>query len=225
MTERFLQLPHSILGTRPRTNFARRAVAIGTRAHLSVYHRLRIDGRENLPAAGPIVLVANHASHADIVCLLATLPLSRLDHAYAVVKSDYFGAGFPRFAMAALMIRGVPFPRSVHRHSLAHCRSLLTNPNAVLVWFAEGTRSRTGQLAPFRDGIGALVAGTNTAVVPCALRGSFQAWPKGQPLPWPKPISLRIGLPRRYPYLPATRDTYHTIAADLHHTVRALLCS
>src|SRR5687768_5303317 len=49
----------------------RRGVALAVRGVLRSYNRLTIVGRENLPADGPFVLVANHSSHLDVLCLLA----------------------------------------------------------------------------------------------------------------------------------------------------------
>lgn len=226
MSERPLQLPRDFAAPLPPLALLRRAMALGTRAYLKAYHRLHIIGRDNIPARGPVILVANHASHVDVACLLAALPLNRLEHAYAAAAEDYFSAGFPRFAMNALMIKNLPFARGTHRRqSLTLCCDLLTNSDNVLIWFAEGTRTRNGEVNAFRHGIGALVAGTNISVVPCAIRGSFKAWPKGRYIPWPTHISLTVGTPRRYNHLRAHRDSYDTICNDLHHGVKGLLCT
>src|SRR5205814_769765 len=48
---------------------------------LRVYHRLTIVGRQNLPADHSFVLIANHASHLDTLCLLSALPIRRLHRA------------------------------------------------------------------------------------------------------------------------------------------------
>src|SRR5579872_7128261 len=56
----------------------RTLAALVMRAWLRLYHRLEIDGRENLPAEGSFVLAANHTSHLDTLCLLAALPLGKL---------------------------------------------------------------------------------------------------------------------------------------------------
>ena len=46
-------------------------ISLIVRAWLKVYHRFSIVGLENLPADGSFVLVANHASHLDTLCLQA----------------------------------------------------------------------------------------------------------------------------------------------------------
>ena len=45
-----------------------------TRGYLAAAHRMEVRGRENIPAAPPFVLVANHASHLDAVVLGGMLP-------------------------------------------------------------------------------------------------------------------------------------------------------
>lgn len=57
-------------------------VALIVRGWLRVYHRLRIVGSENLPAEGSFILVANHSSHLDTLCLLAALPLRKLHRTF-----------------------------------------------------------------------------------------------------------------------------------------------
>src|SRR5207248_1251992 len=68
----------------------RLAAALACRGGLRLYHRLAISGRENLPRDGSFVLVANHASHLDVLCLLAALPLARIHRAFPAAAQDYF---------------------------------------------------------------------------------------------------------------------------------------
>ena len=52
----------------------RSIAALAVRGWLRMYHRLRTEGRENLPVSGSFVMVANHSSHLDALCMLAALP-------------------------------------------------------------------------------------------------------------------------------------------------------
>jgi len=201
----------------------RSLAALIVRGWLKVYHRLEIHGRENLPAVGSYVLVANHASHLDTLCLLAALPLQKLHRAFPAAAQDYFFVSVPRLAVAAIVVNALPFGRqSQIRHSLELCRNLLENPGNVLILFPEGTRTPDGRLGEFRPGIGQLIAGSNIPVVPCHLEGAFTAWPKGRSIPSPRKLQLRIGSPRNYAELPAGRESATLISEDLRRAVAAL---
>src|SRR6185295_17345295 len=134
-----------------------------------------------LPREGSFIMVCNHASHLDALCLQSSLPLRKLHRAFPAAAQDYFFVSLPRAAVAAIFINAMPFARKVQmRQSLDLCRKLLANPGNILILFPEGTRSTTGELAEFRPGIGTLAAGVDVPVVPCALQGAFAAWPKGK---------------------------------------------
>src|SRR5437868_4285524 len=67
-----------------------------SRCWLRLYHGLSVIGRENLPTDRSFVLVANHASHLDTLCLLAALPFGKLHHAFPAAARDYFFVNAPR---------------------------------------------------------------------------------------------------------------------------------
>lgn len=195
------------------------------RAYLRTYHRLQIVGREHLPANGSFVIVANHASHLDALCLRAALPRAQLSHAYALAAQDYFFGNLRHFLPAVVFANAIPFERRARlRQSLGLCRQLLAGPESVLILFPEGTRSTTGELGAFRPGIGALVAGTNVPVVPCAIQGTFGAMPKGAWLPRPRAVRVVVGEARRYGECSSGREASNRIAEDLQGAVRELLC-
>ena len=201
----------------------RSLAALIVRGWLRVYHRFKIVGREHLPAEGSFVLVANHTSHLDTLCLLAALPLRKLHRAFPAAAQDYFFVGMPRLAAAAILVNALPFARQIHhRQSLELCRKLLEKPGNILILFPEGTRSTTGLIGDFRPGIGLLAAATSVPVVPCHLSGAFRAWPKGRWLPYPRAVRLRIGSPKIYSTLVPSRQTALQIAGELCEAVLAL---
>jgi 1-acyl-sn-glycerol-3-phosphate acyltransferase len=205
----------------------RSAAALSMRAWLSAYHRLRIDGIDQLPRGGQsFVMIANHASHLDALCLLAALPLGRLHQTFPVAAQDYFFDNLHRSALSAIFINAVPFSRANHiRQSLAMCRRLLERQGTVLILFPEGTRSATGELAVFRPGVGALVAGTGVPVVPCGLHGTSVAWPKHCRIPRPRALRLVIGSPRRFDEYDCHHQGAERIARELQESVKGLLCT
>jgi 1-acyl-sn-glycerol-3-phosphate acyltransferase len=201
----------------------RSLAALACRAWLRTYHRFRVVGRERLPANGSFVLVANHASHLDALCLLAALPLGQLHRAFPAAARDYFFISAPRTFVAAVIVNALPFERETSpRQSLAVCRGLLANPGNVLILFPEGSRSRTGRVGEFRPGVGMMLAGCDTPVFPCYIGGAHAAFPRGAWLPRPWAVSLTLGEPLRFADRPHGKDSAAQIARDLRAAVLAL---
>jgi 1-acyl-sn-glycerol-3-phosphate acyltransferase len=201
----------------------RSLVALIIRGLLRTYCRFEIVGEEHLRSNRSFVLVANHSSHLDAVCLLAGLPLRRLHRAFPAAAADYFFKSVPRTWIATVIVNALPFARQAHaRESLAICRELLSNTGNVLIIFPEGTRSPTGQIQEFKGGIGALVAGCDVAVLPCYLDGAAHAWPKGKRLPRPRKVRLIVGAPRNYADVVPDKSASLAIASELHSAVSEL---
>lgn len=199
---------------------ARSLAALLLRSWLRLYHRLEVIGRDELPKAGSFIMVANHSSHLDTLCLLAALPLSKLHRAFPAAAQDYFFRSTPRLALSAVVVNALPFGRQAHvRQSLDLCRQLLANAGNILVLFPEGTRTTTGRIGSFKPGIGLLVAGTDVPVVPCRLEGTFAAWPKGQWFARPKRVRLRIGQPRHFLDRSPSREVCDQISRELRQAI------
>src|SRR5437763_1030576 len=117
----------------------RAAGAIATRACLATYFGLRITGKENLPARGSFVIVSNHASHLDALCLLSALPLTKLHHAHPAAAADYFFQSPATGALSGVFMNALPFSRKGHvRQTLTACRNLLAEDGNILILFPEG---------------------------------------------------------------------------------------
>ena len=201
----------------------RSLAALIIRGLLRTYCRFEIIGEEHLRSNRSFVLVANHSSHLDTVCLLAGLPLRRLHRAFPAAAADYFFKSVPRTWLATVLVNALPFVRQTHaRHSLAICRQLLSNPGTVLIIFPEGTRSKNGELQEFKGGIGALIAGQDLPVLPCYLDGAFRAWPKGSRFPRPRKVRLIVGAPRNFASVVPDRSSSAAIAAELESAVQQL---
>ena len=201
----------------------RSLAAIVLRCWLRLYHRLTIAGRANLPTDRSFVLVANHASHLDTLCLLAALPMSRLHRAFPAAARDYFCASAPRALLATVIVNALPLERRfVPWKSLSLCAELLQSPGTVLILFPEGTRLGGPEPGEFKPGVALLAAGHDIPVVPCHLAGTQAALPKGRWCPRPRAVRLTIGAPRVYAHLPATRESARQICRELREAVMRL---
>ena len=197
--------------------------ALTVRAWLRLYHRFSVQGAEKLPQQGSFVLVANHSSHLDALCLLAALPLAKLHRAFPAAAADYFFQSVPRIWIAAIVVNALPFRREVNvRQSLALCDQLLSNHGNILIIFPEGTRSVSGELGKFKSGVGMLLAGRDVPVLPCYLHGAFKAWRKGQLFPRPARVTLRIGAPKSFAGRTRGKEAASAIAAELQQAVEEL---
>jgi len=201
----------------------RSVVAMLLRGWMRIYHRLHIDGRENLPDNGSFVLVCNHTSHLDTLCMLCSVPLRQIHRTFPAAAADYFFSSLPRSAVSAILINALPFDRKLKgAESLAVCSELLKNEGNVLILFPEGTRTTSGEMGRFRSGVGRLVVGTDLPVLPCHLEGGLRAWPKGKFFPRPAKLRLKIGPPRAYAHLDKSSSSVKKICHDLQEHVLKL---
>ncbi|MFT5121611.1 MAG: 1-acyl-sn-glycerol-3-phosphate acyltransferase [Candidatus Omnitrophota bacterium] len=193
------------------------------RGYLKLFHRLKINGRENLPAEPGFMLVSNHSSHLDTLALAAALPLRWNGHVFPVAAGDTFFNRPETAWFAAHFLNALPlWRRRTATHALADLRARLQAGAEVLILFPEGTRSRDGAMAPFKSGIGRLLAGTDVCVVPVKITGAFEAFPVDRKRPRPHPISLTIGAPISFPQLSDNHEGWNTIARELAAAVERL---
>jgi 1-acyl-sn-glycerol-3-phosphate acyltransferase len=194
--------------------------ALIIRGLLHVYNHFEIIGQQNLRTNRSLIIVANHCSHIDTLCLLAALPLRKLHRAFPVAASDYFFQSMPRLWAAAILVNALPFARQTRvRQSLSLCRELLANSGTILIIFPEGTRSMTGEVAECKSGIGALVAGRDVTVAPCFIDGSFRAWAKANDFRRPRRVRSVVGTPRNYCNRGTDKNDICAIAAELRDAV------
>ena len=192
------------------------------RAYLTVFHQLRVVGIEHVPAP-PFVMIANHSSHLDALTLAAALPWSAARHAFALAAGDTFFTSTPASVFAAYAVNALPVWRArTTAADLLGLRARLMEDGVVYILFPEGTRSRTGEIGPFKPGIAALVAGTAVPVVPCYLHGAAAAWPAGRTMPRPGRLQLRIGPPLNFSGAASDRAGGQAVADACREAVVAL---
>jgi 1-acyl-sn-glycerol-3-phosphate acyltransferase len=199
------------------------AWALGVRVYLRLWHRFEVEGREHLPAAPPFVLVGNHASHLDALLLTAPLPLRIRDRVFALAAGDVFFDKKLRAGFATTFINALPlWRRRSTGKALAELRERLVDEPCAYVIFPEGGRSRDGRMMKFKPGVGMILAGTDVPVIPCQLRGAFEACPAGTTLPRPRKIRLRVGEALRFVDVPNEREGWEKVTTTLQEAVQNL---
>ncbi|HEX2115685.1 MAG TPA: lysophospholipid acyltransferase family protein [Alphaproteobacteria bacterium] len=193
------------------------------RLYFGLWHRLRVEGAENLPREAPFIVIANHASHLDALALSIALPPRFADCIFPLAAGDTFFTGAGSSTFAAIALNALPiWRRKTRPEHLATLRGRLREQACIYILFPEGTRSRDGMMAAFKPGLGCLVAGTLVPVVPCHIDGAFAAFPPHARLPRARRIVIRVGAPLHFADQPNDRAGWHAIAAAAETAVRGL---
>lgn len=148
--------------------------------------RVRATGTEHIDPNGHYVFVSNHQSHLDIPSITASCP-ARLRY---VAKKSLFG--IPVFGQALTALGHIPVERGNRdqaRTSLERAVEPLRTRVSV-VFFAEGTRSETGELGRFKKGALVMAETAGVPVVPMAVSGTRAILPKGRVRFSPGPVGV-----------------------------------
>jgi long-chain acyl-CoA synthetase len=165
-------------------------------AHGALTTSFEVSGIDRLrKARPPVLLIANHSSHVDTLSIIRALPPELRRKTAIAAASDYFYANPVVGGLSSLVLNTFPFSRAgAVRDSFERCGMLVDQGWSVLV-YPEGTRSPTGALLPFKNGIGLLARGLRLPVVPIAVTGGRDILPKNARLPRRAPVSVRFGDP------------------------------
>lgn len=138
-----------------------------TICRLILLARIQVDGRENIPASGPYIVVLNHCSTVDTPVLLLSFPTQRWRF-FAVEKWKKHPIFGPLMAwLGAIYIA----PHDVERQQL---RAALDAVEEGIVFglAPEGTRSRNGQLMAGKEGAAYLAARSGVPILPVGLENT-----------------------------------------------------
>ncbi len=147
----------------------------------------RTRGVEHVPAAGGVLLAANHASYADIPLLGCAVRL----------RLFYLGRAtlFPSPLVGRILraLGWIPLkPERWDRKAFQSVVELLKAGKAVVI-FPEGTRTPDGALQKGKPGIGRIVEEAQCPVVPVYLRGTYQVLPTGASWLRRHPVEVLFG--------------------------------
>lgn len=201
------------------------AMAI-SRTILVLYHRYTVQGREHLPKNTPFVMVANHTSHLDHLCLRNALPLAIRVRTHPLAAGDIFFTSFLRAAVSTHIINALPiWRRKITPHAMLELRNLLAAGQCGIVMFPEGQRSEDGEPGRFKAGIGMLVAGTPIPVIPAWIDGAGgprSALQKFRWFPRPRKITVRFGPSLTFANTTNDREGWDAVIEGVEHGVKAL---
>lgn len=139
------------------------------------WFRISVEARglEHLREGEDYVLMANHRSHFDPLAIIAALGPRETRW---VAKREL--SRVPLFGYGLRVTGQIMIDRTDHSQAIATMRANLGKRGASVVFFAEGARSATGVLGPFKKGGAAFAIDAGLPVVPVAITGSERVLPK-----------------------------------------------
>jgi 1-acyl-sn-glycerol-3-phosphate acyltransferase len=158
--------------------------------------RPRVEGLENIPAVGPVLLASNHVSFADSLVIPFVVPR----RVAFLAKRDYFTGTGVKGALMRGWFEGigmVPVDRDDTKSALDSLNvalSVLARGEAFGI-YPEGARSRDGRLYRGRTGVAHLALTSGCPVVPVALIGTQKLQPIGAKMPRLVRVTARFGPP------------------------------
>lgn len=156
----------------------------------------RVEGEEWVQDLDrPVILAANHTSHADTPLLLFALGDRVREKTVVAAAADYFYERKAVGVLTSLFLNTFPFARTGGPQEVLHRSSQLLKAGWNLLVFPEGTRSPDGSLQEFRPGVGHLATENRVDVIPMHVRGAHRIMPKGRDIPLPAQAEIRIGKP------------------------------
>jgi len=180
-----------------------------------IFYRARAIGVENVPPTGAVILAPNH--------------FSQWDHFFAAVylhrKVQFMAKSqlFKNPAIKYIFKHGGVFPvrRGHHDEEAFVTANQILDRGGTMLMYAEGGRSRTGDLGEPKRGIGKIALESGVPVVPVAIHGSahVRGWRR---LQFPK-VTIQYGEPFRYAVVKSPdRDQQQAVAEEIFAAIKEL---
>jgi long-chain acyl-CoA synthetase len=198
-----------------------------------IFARVRVTGLEHLrDLHEPVVFASNHQSHFDVPVILMALPGAwRARVAPAALKEFFKAHFFPEnftarqvftnrlnYYLAAFFFNIFPLPQreAGARQTLRYIGEVAGEGFSVLI-FPEGVRSASGDIKPFKPGIGMIGSRLDLPIVPVRIDGADRVLHTSWKWPKPGPVSVTFGRPLRL-----SGDNYAELARQVEQAVRDL---
>jgi long-chain acyl-CoA synthetase len=180
--------------------------------------RLRVTGLDRLPVHAPFIICSNHQSFIDPIILAGVLPWRVFRDTFAVGTSEIFGQGFMR--TLARWLRVVVVDPDANLIPAMRAGAYGLGHGSVLMLYPEGERSIDGEPKMFKKGAAILCIHLQVPIVPVAIEGFYEAWPRAKPFQKFAPLQIIFGdaiYPT--PEAEASEEAYEELTAKLKRCV------
>src|SRR5208337_4679330 len=175
---------------------------------------LKVSGRDKLPKSGPYIISSNHQSYLDPLILASVLPQNLFGRLFAVGTSEIFGQGFMR--RLARSIKVIVLDPDANLVPAMRAGAFGLRHGLALILYPEGERSIDGTPRIFKKGAAILSIHLQVPIVPVAIEGFYEAWPRNKPFLGFTPLKMVFGDPiSPPPESEASEAAYEKLTADL----------
>jgi long-chain acyl-CoA synthetase len=177
---------------------------------------LKVRGIEKLPKNGPYIISSNHESYLDPLILASILPAEVFFKLFAVGTSDIFGKGLMRRLARSLKVMVLDPDANLVPAMRAGAFGL--RHGNILILYPEGERSIDGTPKIFKKGAAILSVHLQVPIVPVAIEGFYDAWPRNKPFKGFAPLEIVFGDPI---YPPAEAEASEAVYEELTAGLKA----
>ena len=181
---------------------------------------LKLEGVEKLPTTRPFLVCPNHQSYIDAPVVAACFPWPVLRDAFYVGTSEVFGSRLMRWLAARFRLIVMDPDANLVPAMRASAYGL--RKGRVLMLFPEGERSIDGPPKLFKKGAAILAIHNQCPIVPVAIEGFHEAWPRGEKFKGFSKLQVRFLDPVYPPPLgPNPEEQYAQMTAEVRSRILA----
>jgi long-chain acyl-CoA synthetase len=179
---------------------------------------LKVSGLEKLPKNGPCIISSNHQSYLDPLILASVIPAEQFYRLFAVGTSEIFGKGLMR--RLARSLKTVVVDPDANLVPAMRAGAFGLRHGLSLILYPEGERSIDGTPRIFKKGAAILSIHLQVPIVPVAIEGFYEVWPRNKPFQGFKPLKIKFGNPiLPPPESMASEEAYEKLTAELRSRV------
>jgi len=178
---------------------------------LKIFWQMKVEGLENIPKEGALIIASNHVSYLDPAVLVASMNRK----IYFITKKEVFKNIIVSFILKKL--NAFPVDRE-NIDILAFKKAInILQEKEILGIFPEGTRSSNGDLQELKLGVIKIAMKTGVPILPVGIIGTHKIYPRGIKFPilFKHKIIVKYGAPQYFNRLKSKDKIYQKKALNL----------